>query len=209
MTAVMLQYLLFGGGFAFAAAVQPGPLQAFLLSRAAAEGWKRTLPASLSPLLSDGPIALLVLLVIGRLPVAAQRGLRVAGGVLLLYLAWAALRQRRSASTADQVVAGSGPRTLLQAAMVNLVNPNPYLGWALVLGPAAAAAWRRGPANAAVLIAGFYGVMVATLAAFILLVGSTRFLGSRGQRTLVLISAVVLAALGVFQLVAGLVQPSP
>ncbi len=31
----MIENMIIGGGFAFAAAVQPGPLQAFLLSRVA------------------------------------------------------------------------------------------------------------------------------------------------------------------------------
>ena len=34
----MLEYILIGGAFAFAAAVQPGPLQAFLLARVATDG---------------------------------------------------------------------------------------------------------------------------------------------------------------------------
>src|SRR5512143_1496260 len=89
----MLEYVALGIGFAFSAAVQPGPLQAFLLSRVAATGWKRTLPASLSPLLSDIPIALLVLLLLGRLPAAAQPVLRASGGFLLIYLAWSTIRQ--------------------------------------------------------------------------------------------------------------------
>ncbi len=43
----MLPNVLLGSGFAFAAVIQPGPLQAFLLSRAVAAGWRRTLPAAL------------------------------------------------------------------------------------------------------------------------------------------------------------------
>jgi threonine/homoserine/homoserine lactone efflux protein len=83
----MIENFLIGGGFAFAAAIQPGPLQAFLLSSVTQRGWKRTMPAALSPLLSDGPIALFVLLVLNRLPDALDRFLQVAGGLLLLYLA--------------------------------------------------------------------------------------------------------------------------
>ncbi len=83
----MLSYLLLGSGFAFAAAIQPGPLQAYLLSSVAQRGWKRTLPAALSPLLSDGPIILIVLLILTRLPDSAARLLQAAGGLLLLYFA--------------------------------------------------------------------------------------------------------------------------
>ena len=200
----MLQSIIFGSGFAFAAAVQPGPLQAFLLSLVAAQGWKRTLPAAFSPLLSDGPIALLALLVLGQLPVVAQRSLRIAGGLLLFYLAWRALQQWRRPSSIGLQSAGAGPRTLFQAALVNLLNPNPYLGWTLILGPAVVSAWHQGPANAIVLIGAFYGTIVVSLAAFIVLVGTARFLGPRLQRALILISAVILGALGVLQVMVGL-----
>jgi threonine/homoserine/homoserine lactone efflux protein len=89
----MLEYIIIGSGLAFSAAIQPGPLQAFLVSSVAKRGWLRTLPASLAPLLSDGPIALLVMLVLNRVPRTAGRFLQAAGGILLLYLAWASYRQ--------------------------------------------------------------------------------------------------------------------
>jgi threonine/homoserine/homoserine lactone efflux protein len=195
---------LFGAAFAFSAAIQPGPLLVFLFSRAAATGWKRTLPASLCPLISDVPVAVLVLLVLGRLPAAAQQVLRTAGGFLLIYLAWSAARRWRSPAESSAANPSSAPRTLLQAAMVNVLNPNPYLGWALVLGPAVTAAWHRHPGNAVALLVAFYGTMITTLAALVVLFGTARFLGVRAQRALVGVSALILAALGVYQLVVGL-----
>lgn len=198
----MLQYILFAGGYAFAAGIQPGPLQAFLLSRTLATGWKRTLPACLSPLLSDGPIAVVVLLVVGQLSPRAQQGLRIAGGLLLLYFAWAALRQTRRSEPRD--LSGSAPRTLFQAVLVNLLNPNAYLGWAFILGPALLAAWHQQPANAVALLLTFYGVLVTTTGAFIVLAGTARFLGPRGQRVLLAVSGAVLAGLGVYLLVSGI-----
>ena len=204
----MLEHLLLGGGFAFAAVVQPGPLQAFLLARATSEGWRRTLPAAFAPVLSDGPIAALVLLVLGQLPATGQQALRAAGGVLLLHLARAALRDVRAAPNAPETARGSSPKTLLQAVTVNLLNPNPYIGWALVMGPAAVAAWRHGAMHAVALIAAFYGVMVVGLAGFILLASTARLLPPAGQRALALASAAVLAALGVYQLVASVRAPA-
>jgi threonine/homoserine/homoserine lactone efflux protein len=202
----MFEYFLIGGGFAFAAAIQPGPLQAYLLSSVAQAGWKRTLPAALSPLLSDGPIALFVLLVLNRLPEGMGRILQMAGGILLLYLAWAAYRQWRKTAEVDSQRKGPAPRTLLQAAGINLLNPNPYLGWSLVLGPAFLAAWHQGPAFAATLIIAFYATMVSMLAATILLFGMTSFLGPRSRRALILVSAITLAMLGAYQLITGLLQ---
>ncbi len=201
----MLEYLLLGGGFAFAAAIQPGPLQVFLLNSVAQRGWKRTLPASFAPMLSDGPIALLVLLVLTRVPVVMSRVLQTAGGVLLLYLAWSSYKQWKRKSGSFVTEEGSAPSTLFQAAAVNILNPNPYLGWSLILGPAVLRAWNESPTNAAILIVSFYATMAAVMAVIIVLFGTTSFLGPRSRRALILVSAITLAILGIYQLVFGLV----
>jgi len=201
----LLKHLILGGGFGFAAAIQPGPLLAFLLARAAATGWRRTLPACLSPLLSDGPIALVSLVLLSQLPSSFHLVLRAAGGLLLLYFAGVTFLQwRRPAGPAP---GGSAPRTLLEAALVNLLNPNPYLGWSLVLGPAFLAAWHKSPIHAFALVGALYGTMCATMAVFVLVVGTTGFLGPRARRTLVLLTAAVLAGLGVLLLVGSLSRP--
>jgi hypothetical protein len=61
-------------------------------------------------------------------------------------------------------------------------------------------AWGDRPASAVALLVAFYGTIVAMLAAFILLVGTSRFLGARVQRGLVAVSALVLAGLGIYLL---------
>ncbi len=200
----MSEYLLIGIGFSFAAAVQPGPLQAFLLSTTAAHGWKRTLPAAFSPVLSDGPIALVVLLLLKQVPAGFERAVQAAGGVLLLYLAGLTFFEWRKQRQGEPGESRSVPRTLFQATGVNLLNPNPYLGWSLVLGPLLLKAWHAGPLNAVALIVAFYGTMVASLSAIIIVFGTVRSLGPRVVRVLLLLSAVTLCALGVYQLGAGL-----
>jgi threonine/homoserine/homoserine lactone efflux protein len=199
----MLKYVLIGGGLAFAAAVQPGPLQAYLFARVAAIGWKRTLPAALSPFLSDPPIAVLALFVLGRLSPAMQSALRAAGGVLLLYLAGRTLRQWRRSPLRSPSRTGKVPRTLFEAALVNVVNPNPYLGWTLVLGPVVVTAWRQAPSAGVAVVAAFYATMMIMLAVLILAFGTSRLLGPRLQHVLLGASGAVLAGLGVYQLVIG------
>ncbi len=198
----MLADVLLAGSLGFGAAIQPGPLQALLVSRAVSIGWKRTLPACFAPLVSDGPIAVLAILALGRLPRAGLPLLRAAGGVLLLYLAWTALRRwRRPAAASSQL---SAPRTLLEAASLNLLNPNPYLAWALVLGPTVVTAWRRHPVHAVAFVVALYGTMLLTMVAFVLLAGTSRLLSARVQHALVAASTVILAGLGLLLLVAGL-----
>ncbi len=198
--------MLIGGGFAFAAAIQPGPLQAYLFSSVLQRGWRRTLPASFAPLISDGPIVVIALLILSRVPESCQTVLRVAGGLLLLYFAWTSYRSWQQGVAQESERVESAPRTLMQAVMVNLFNPNPYLGWSLVLGPAVVDAWQKNHAYAVVMIVAFYGTMVIGLAGTIFLFGRTNILGPRGQRALVLLSTGILAFLGVYQLVVSLLN---
>jgi threonine/homoserine/homoserine lactone efflux protein len=203
----LLRHLLLGGGLGLAAALQPGPMLAFLLARTAAAGWRRALPACLAPLLSDGPIALVSVLLLSRLPSSFQVVLRAAGGVLLLTLAAASLREWRLSG--GPASGGSTPRTLVQAALVNLLNPNPYLAWSLVLGPAVVAAWRESPIHALAFVGALYGTMCATMAGFVLLVGTSGFLGPRARRALVLVAAALLAGLGLYLLVGAVSSLAP
>lgn len=196
----MLEYILIGGSFAFAAAAQPGPLQAFLVSRVAASGWRRTLPAAIAPLISDGPIAVVVLTLLHNVARGFESVLKGIGGVVFLFFAAKAFLEWRRARLGVEKEPQSSPRTLLQAVAVNAVNPGPYLGWSLVLGPNFLEAWARGPASAVALVASFYVVMVASLALFILLVGATSFLGPRGRRGLLLASSFALAAIAVYSI---------
>ncbi len=201
----MMSYILLGSGLAFAAAIQPGPLQAYLFSSVTQRGWRRTLPAALAPIVSDGPIILVVLLLLTRLPDEAARIMQAAGGLLLLFFAWSAYRQWRSGPAPEKKDSGRTPRSLLEASGINLVNPNPWLGWTLVMGPALLAAWAVSPAHGIAFLVSFYGVIVGMTALLILLLGTTSFLSPRLRHTLILVSAILLAALGAFRLVASLV----
>jgi threonine/homoserine/homoserine lactone efflux protein len=196
----MLTYLILGMTYAFAAAVQPGPLQAYILSQTLSHGWRRALPAAFSPLLSDGPIIVLVLLVLSRLPAWLIPAVRCAGGVLLLVFAFLAARTWRRFDAGPAARIPVEPRSLLGATAVNLMSPGPYLGWSLVMGPLLLKGWREDPANGFALLAGFYGVMVLSMAGIIVLFGAARGLGPRVNRAMIGASALALAGLGGYQL---------
>ncbi len=197
----MLAYLILGATYAFAAAVQPGPLQAYLVSQSLSHGWRRSLPAAFSPLVSDGPIILLVLLVLTRVPPWLALGLRAAGGVVLLVLAAQALRAwRRFDARATAPRPPSARESLLAAALVNLSSPGPYLGWSLIMGPLLLKGWREGPARGIALVAGFYTVLVLGMAGTVLLPATARGLGPRVSRALLGASAAAFAGLGCWQL---------
>jgi threonine/homoserine/homoserine lactone efflux protein len=94
-------------------------------------------------------------------------------------------------------------RTVLEAAVVNLLNPNPYLSWSLVLGPLLLQAWREAPADAVALVASFYATMMASTALILIPFAGARALGPRVGRAMVGLSALALAAFGLFQIWTG------
>jgi threonine/homoserine/homoserine lactone efflux protein len=98
----------------------------------------------------------------------------------------------------------SAPKTLWATVLVNLLNPNPYLGWALILGPQAMDAWQVHPSHSVALVAAFYGTMIIGLGLFIVTAGTVRFLSRERQRQLTLVSGLVLLGLALFLLGLGL-----
>ena len=196
-------YLLQGMGYGFAAASQPGPFQTYLISQTLTRGWKRTLPASLAPLVSDGPIILLCLLVLSQVPEWLQRGLRVAGGLFILYLAYGAFKSWRNFDSKAPQIESGPQQSVLKAALMNTLNPNPYIFWTLVTGPILLAGWRETPVNGIGFLAGFYVTMVLCLAAIILVFGTAARLGPKVNRMLLGVSAVALFCFGMYQLWLG------
>ena len=199
----MLGYVIQGFGYGFAAAAQPGPFQTYVISQTLSKGWRRTLPAALAPLVSDGPIIVLVLLVLNHLPDALQRFLNIASGLFILYLAWNACVTWRNYAPAAPVTTGASQRSFLRAAVMNALSPGPYIYWGLVTGPVLVAGWREAPANGVGFLFGFYLALALTLAGLILLFGTARQLGPKVNRALLGVSAVALLGFGLYQLWLG------
>jgi len=199
----MWLYIVQGIGYGFAAAVQPGPLQTYLISQTLTKGWKRTLPAALAPLISDGPIIALCLLVLSQVPAWLQRFLYVGGGLFVLYLAYGAFRTWKNFEPTSPSTDTGTQQSVLKAALLNTLNPNPYIFWSLVTGPILLAGWRETPVHGLGFMAGFYITMILSLAVIVLLFSTARQLGPRVNRALLGISAVALFCFGLIQLWLG------
>jgi threonine/homoserine/homoserine lactone efflux protein len=199
----MLTYLALGATYGFAAAVQPGQFQAYLVSESLANGWRRTIPVAFAPILSDIPVVTLVLLALTQVPPLMIHVLQLVGGVFVLYLAWGAFGTWRNFTPAAPAAASPVHQTVLKAAMVNLLNPNPYIAWALVLGPVLLDAWRETPAHGIAFAVAFYAAMVAVAVGIVVSVSAAHAFGPRVARGLVGASAVALAGFGLYQLWSG------
>jgi threonine/homoserine/homoserine lactone efflux protein len=200
----MMEYILQGVTYGFAAAVQPGPLQAYIILQALKNGWRRTIVYALVPLLSDMPIIALVVSVLALLPAGWVTGLRLAGGVFLLYLSWNAVRTARDLPREADEPTGPPARGLLPAVLINLLNPAPYLFWSLITGPILIAGWKDSPANGIGLLAGFYATMILINGAIILIVSIAHRWNPRLRQALMYLSAAGLALFGVYQLWMGM-----
>src|SRR5215471_7262637 len=67
----MLTFLLLGAGIGFVSGVSPGPVLTLVVSETLKGGWLRGAAVAAGPLLADGPIVLVALVLFDRLPAAA------------------------------------------------------------------------------------------------------------------------------------------
>lgn len=201
---MLLSFLLTAATIGFSAGVTPGPLQAVFLSYAVKGGWKRALPAAFAPLVSDGPVILLVLLVLTNVPASFLRILQIAGSAFLLYLAWDSYRAFRHYQRVEELTETNGWGTLLKATVMNVLAPDPWLFWSLLNGPNLLKAWAISPWWGLGYLIAFYGTFILTNIILISLFSATRRMGEKVQRGLLLVSAVALAGFAIYQLLQGI-----
>lgn len=199
----MLVYFLPGITLGFSAAVSPGPFQAYLIGQSLRLGARKTLPAALAPLLSDGPIIAFTLLLLSQMPPGFLQGIRLLGGLYILYLAWKAfLDFRRFAASVP--MPQTNRQNLLQAVLVNFLSPGPYIFWSVLAGPLLLQGWQAQPVYGMAFLIGFYATMILCLVLLIFVFGSAGQLGATINRAMIGVSALAMLVFGVFQIWSGL-----
>jgi threonine/homoserine/homoserine lactone efflux protein len=182
MFAAMLQ----GVNIGFAAGMTPGPLQAFLLTQTLRHGWRRAVWIVLSPLISDGPIVALILLVLQAASDGLLRAVGLLGGAFVLYLAWGLWGQIRRGEiggpTDEAPEAGTTWAALRQAVVINALGPGPWLFWSMVMGPLVVSTWREAPINGIGVVVSFYGTFLLTMTVQVILFHQARRLGPQAIR---------------------------
>jgi|ERR1035437_3038529 threonine/homoserine/homoserine lactone efflux protein len=189
--------------YAFAAAVQPGPLQTYLITQTLSNGWRRTIYSSFAPLFSDVPIIFLMLFILNNVPIIMIHILECVGGIFILYLAFNAFKTWRDYDAIKVLEYRSSRQTFLKAVLVNLLNPNPYIGWSLVMGPILLNAWRVSPFSGIVLLLVFYSTLIFFTAVIIILFAFAKTIGPQITKIMIGVSAIVLAAFGFYQFYLG------
>jgi threonine/homoserine/homoserine lactone efflux protein len=195
-----------------ASGVSPGPLQALVLAQAARHGWRAGAAVALAPLLSDAVIVAVTLLVVSHVGPVALAAISTAGGLFVLYLAWDTARAvQRETAWARSAQAGGPPEPAAapaagtgRAAVVNFLNPHPWLFWTVVGAPLALQAARDGTAGAVLFVLAFYvGLIGIKVVLSIAVAQGVTWFGSGLQRGVLWVSAAGLAAIAVVLLVTG------
>ena len=198
-----MRELAIGIALGLAAGMAPGPLLALVLAATLERGFAAGARVAAAPLLSDAPVVLLSVLVLGELPDRVVAACSIAGGAFVAFLGVQELR--RAGTPPSAAAPGADRRDMLRAALVNVVNPHPWLFWLGAGGPLLLRAGERAPWAAAAFLAGFYGLLVGTKVALAgaAAMGRRRLLAGRGYALALRATALLLVVAGVVIAVEG------
>jgi threonine/homoserine/homoserine lactone efflux protein len=190
----MLETLVAAATFGLSGGMSPGPLLALVVAETLAHGRRAGLAVAVSPLVTDGPIIAIAVLLLGRIESSeAALGLvNLAGGVLLASYGIAGLRGA-APEVAEAAACHSAWGSLAKGVAVNLLNPSPYLFWLTVGAPMLITVHASGRVVAAAFLALFYFGLVGSKAVVAVLVARSReALSGRGYLWANRVLAVVL-----------------
>jgi threonine/homoserine/homoserine lactone efflux protein len=190
---------LAGLTFGLSAGLMPGPLMTLIITQTLRHNVKEGVLVALAPLLTDVPIILLTYVVLQRLS-AFDRilgGIGAVGAAYVLYLSWETIRTGPVLvdDTPDQA------RSLMKGALVNALNPHPYLFWATVGVPFMLKTRQESPMAMWSFVILFYILLVGSKVAIAVIVGRLRtFLEGRWYRYVMRTLGVLLAVFALFLL---------
>ena len=121
----------------------------------------------------------------------------LAGGLYVLYLAYQSIRS----SPVTLVTEHEEPRSFRKGALINALNPHPYVFWATVGGPFVLRSRQEGLLGPVLFVAGFYTCLVGAKVFLAWLVGRSRsFLTRKAYIWTMRVLGCLLAAFAVFLL---------
>jgi threonine/homoserine/homoserine lactone efflux protein len=186
--------LLLGLTLGIGAGVAPGPLLAVVIRSTLEGGFAAGARVACGPLVTDLPIIMLAAVLAASLPEVALAGLGLVGGLFVLWLGVQALREAPEpveAAVGGAAVAGSVRR----GALVNVLNPHPWIFWITVGVPILG---DGSVAQAALFLVAFYLMLIGSKVAVAAALGAgrERLLRGSGYRWALRGSGLLLLAAG-------------
>ena len=167
----MYRFLAVGLLLGLLSGVVPGPFSAVVAATGLEGGFWAAFWVAVVPLLSETVVLILAALFVSQLPRAVLQWMGMAGGILLLYLAW---RVWKAAEEPPDREAATGPprKRIVEGVALALLSPAPWVFWLLVGAPLFLSAYRAGLGHGALFLGAFlFGLvgvhlLVAALAGY-------------------------------------------
>jgi threonine/homoserine/homoserine lactone efflux protein len=195
----MLTALFAGLSIGLGSGVAPGPLTGLAISTTLRSGLGSGLRIAIAPLISDSVIILLSLTLVSQLPDGAITVLGIVGALVVaafgLEILWSAHKMRNSG-----VEMGSPKPTKLQrlpvvaqGAMVNFLNPAPWIFWITAGSTILIGFWRESPTQAIIFLLAFYVTLVGAKVAIVVALAASRHrMNARTYRLILTASGILL-----------------
>jgi len=157
-----------------AAGLSPGPLLMLVVSETLKKGKKEGIEVAISPLISESPIILFVLVILSSV---AEKNIPMGvisllGACFLIYLGLLNLRANVKESNNHLVK----DKSLLKGITTNLLNPNTYMFWLTIGGPRILESAQAHFSVAIFFISGFYMMLVGSKIAVAIVVDKSKTL---------------------------------
>ena len=151
-------FLISGMVLGLAAGISPGPLLTLVISETLTHSRKEGILVAAAPLLTDIPIVLIALFVLGKVSNSDSilGVICVGGAVFLASLGYESLRCK-TIRAAEQPAA---PQSLKKGILINLLSPHPYIFWIAVGAPTVWKAFQVSVTAAVLFVGGFYLLLV-------------------------------------------------
>ena len=197
MTDNLWQFISAGVLLGLTSGLSPGPLLTLVLTQTIRHNRAEGIKVALSPLITDFPIILITVLILGRL---AQFEIFLAiisfiGAIFLAYLGVESLRIRELNFDVKDPKSGS----LKKGIIANFLNPSPYLFWATVGTPLMFKAYKTDLLTSIFFMASFYVFLIGSKIVVAFLVDrSKQFIN---QRIYLVLMRILGVALLIFSLI--------
>jgi len=205
----LLTALFAGLSIGLGSGVAPGPLTGLAISTTLRSGLGSGLRIAIAPLISDSVIILLSLTLVTQLPDGAITVLGIVGGIVVaafgLEILWSA---HKMSDTEVQMGSKKPPKlqrlpVLAQGALINVLNPAPWIFWITAGSTILIGFWRESPTQAIVFLVAFYLTLVGAKVAIVITLAATRHrMSARTYRLILTASGILLLITAVILILA-------
>ena len=175
----MVHPFITGTVLGLSAGLAPGPLLTLVISQTLKYNAREGLKVALAPLITDVPIVLATLFVLAGLS-GFRTILAIISFLGAVFLAYLSYETARTTPPDVEILDATRPQSLLKGALVNALNPHPYLFWFTVGAPTVIRAHQETSFGAAAFVTSFYLLLIGSKMGLAVVVGQSRtFLAGR------------------------------